>query len=74
MQAGVPFGNFYDPIGNPARRGYALYPWACEQGRGVELISAFLSCAFAEGVNLNNDAGLKKMVEKAGLDWSEAKQ
>lgn len=71
---GVPFGHFYDPIGNPARRGYSLYPWACEQGRGIALISAFLSCAFAQSVNLNNDAGLKKMVEMAGLDWSEAKK
>ncbi len=72
--AGVPFGSFYDPIGDPARRGYSLYPWACEQGKGVELISAFLSCAFAEGVNLNTDRGLKKVVEKAGLDWAEAQQ
>ncbi len=72
--AGVPFGNFYDPIGDPARRGYSLFPWACEQGKGVELISAFLSCAFAEGVNLNNDRGLKKVVEKAGLDWRTAQQ
>ena len=71
---GVSFGNFYDPIGNPARRGYSLYPWACEQGKGVALISAFLSCAFVESINLNNDAGLKKMVEKAGLEWSEAKK
>ncbi|MDG2047391.1 MAG: DsbA family protein [Halioglobus sp.] len=70
----VPFGKFYDPIGNPARRGYSLYPWACEQGKGVALISAFLSCAFAQSVNLNNDAGLRKMVEMAGLDWSEAKK
>ena len=73
-EAGVPFGNFYDPIGNPARRGYALYPWACEQGRGVELISAFLKCAFTEGVNLNNDAGLQRVVERAGLNWGDAKQ
>ncbi len=71
---GVPFGNFYDPIGNPTRVGYSLYPWACEQGKGVELISAFLSCAFVESTNLNNDAGVKKMVAKAGLDWGEAKQ
>lgn len=70
----VPFGNFYDPIGNPARRGYSLYPWACEQGKGVALISAFLSCAFAQSVNLNNDSGLKRMVEMAGLDWNEAKK
>ncbi|MEM9257242.1 MAG: DsbA family protein [Pseudomonadota bacterium] len=71
--AGVPFGKFYDPIGNPARRGYSLYPWACEQGKGNELLSAFLSCAFAEGVNLNREKGLRRAVEKAGLDWSEAR-
>ncbi len=70
--AGVPFGNFYDPIGDPARRGYSLYPWACAKGRGIKFISAFLACAFAEGINLNTDKGLKKAVEKAGLDWREA--
>ena len=32
-EAGVPYGNFYDPIGNPVRRCYSLYPWACQQGR-----------------------------------------
>lgn len=70
--AGVPFGNFYDPIGDPARRGYSLYPWACEQGKGVELISAFLSSAFAKGININREKGLRKVVEAAGLDWVEA--
>jgi 2-hydroxychromene-2-carboxylate isomerase len=72
--AGVPFGNFYDPIGEPARRGYSLYPWACEQGRGVELLSAFLRCAFSKGVNLNRDKGFRKMVEMAGLDWDQAQR
>ena len=71
--AGVPYGNFYDPIGDPARRAYSLYPWACEQGRGNELLSAFLSCAFAQGVNTNTSRGLRKVVEQAGLDWNEAK-
>jgi 2-hydroxychromene-2-carboxylate isomerase len=72
--AGVPFGNFYDPIGDPARRGYSLYPWAVEQGKGIELLSAFLRCAFAEGVNLTRDKGLRKVVEMAGLDWEKARQ
>ena len=71
--AGVPFGNFYDPIGDPVRRCYSLYPWACEQGLGNQLLSSFLSCAFAKGVNTNNDRGLKQVVEQAGLDWSVAK-
>jgi len=72
--AGVPYGNFYDPIGEPARRGYSLYPWACEQGKGNALISAFLSCAFAQGINTGTDKGLRKVVEQAGLDWSEARK
>jgi 2-hydroxychromene-2-carboxylate isomerase len=72
--AGVAFGRFYDPIGEPVRRCYALYPWACKQGKGTELLSSFLSCAFAEGVNTNTDKGLKQVIEKAGLDWLEAQK
>ena len=56
------------PASAPAA-GTDVPPGACAGVRGVlgaELISAFLSCAFAEGVNLNNDKGLKKVVEKAG--------
>ena len=71
--AGVPYGHFYDPIGNPARRCYALYPWADSQGKGVELCSSFLRHAFALGVNTNTARGLKKVVKAAGLDWSEAR-
>jgi len=72
-EAGVPYGNFYDPIGEPARRAYSLYPWACEQGKGNALISSFLACAFARGVNTNRSRGLKTVVEGAGLDWEQAK-
>ena len=70
--AGVPYGNFYDPIGDPARRCYALYPWAVSEGKGVELFSSFLRHAFQLGVNTNNDRGLRRVVEAADLDWSEA--
>ncbi|MCA0893277.1 DsbA family protein [Microbulbifer agarilyticus] len=70
--AGVAFGNFYDPIGDPVRRAYALYPWACKQGREVELMSCFLRAAFAEGINTNKDRGLRYVVEQAGLDWQQA--
>ena len=72
-EAGVPYGNFYDPIGDPVRRCYSLYPWACEQGKGIELLSSFLRAAFAKGINTNNDKGLEAVVETAGLDWAQAK-
>jgi 2-hydroxychromene-2-carboxylate isomerase len=71
--ADTPYGNFYDPIGDPVRRAYSLYSWAAEQDKGSEFISSFLSCAFAQGVNTNRELGLKKVVEQADLDWSCAK-
>jgi len=71
--SGTPYGKFSDPIGDPVRRAYSLYPWAEEQGKGVAFISSFLSCAFAQGVNTNRESGLKTVVEQAGLDWSTAK-
>lgn len=71
---GQSFGRFYDPIGNPVRRCYSLYPWACSLGLGNELISSFLNAAFVQGINTNNDKGLQKVVENAGLDWQEANQ
>ena len=72
--AGIRYDKFYDPIGEPARRCYSLYPWAASQGRGVELFSSFLQHAFVKGISTNNDRGLRKVVEAAGLDWSEAQQ
>jgi 2-hydroxychromene-2-carboxylate isomerase len=74
LAAGVPYGNVYDPVGEPVRRCYSLYPWAVAQGRGVELLSSFLRHAFAEGVNTNTTSGLRKVVEAAGLDWAAAQQ
>jgi 2-hydroxychromene-2-carboxylate isomerase len=72
--AGVPYGRFYDPIGDPVRRCYSLYPWACEQGRGIELLSSFLRAAFARGINTNRERGLQTVVKDAGLDWARARE
>lgn len=72
-ESGVDYGKFYDPIGEPVRRAYSLYPWAVEQGKGVEFISSFLACAFSKGVNTSRISGLKRVVEGAGLDWRSAK-
>lgn len=69
---GQTFGNFYDPIGAPARRCYALYPWAERQGKHIELMSAFMKAAFREGINTNSERGFRSVVEAAGLSWEEA--
>jgi 2-hydroxychromene-2-carboxylate isomerase len=70
---GLDWGRMYDPIGQPARNCYALYPWACSQGKGAALISCFLRAAFFDGVNTNNDKGMRHVVEQAGLSFEEAR-
>ncbi len=71
---GRDFGPIYDPIGEPVRRAYSLWPWACEQGRGNELLQSFLRCAFYEGIDTGSDDGLRRVVEAAGLPWDEAQR
>ncbi|RLQ22636.1 2-hydroxychromene-2-carboxylate isomerase [Seongchinamella sediminis] len=71
-EAGWSWGRFYDPIGEPVRRCYSLYPWAVAQGRGNALLSCFLRAAFVDGVNTNTRRGLRRVVEAAGLDWRQA--
>lgn len=66
------WGSYYEPVGKPVERCYSLYPWAVAEGRGVELLSSFMRAAFREGVNTNTDAGLRHVVEAAGLSWTEA--
>ena len=72
--AGVPFGKIYDSIGEPVRRAYSLYSWAFEQGRGNEFLSTFLSSVFANRVNANNERGMRRVVEEAGLNWLAARK
>ena len=67
-------GNFMTQLESHHADVFSLYPWACTQGKGNELLSSFLSAAFAEGVNTNKDSGLRYVVERAGLDWASAKQ
>ncbi len=71
---GVEFGHFFDPIGKPIEQGYSLYMWALGQGRGNHFLGAFLQAAFAKGINTNSRAGMRRVVEMAGLDWEEAQK
>lgn len=72
-RVGVPFGRVADPLGKPVERGYALLPWAIAQGRGYEFCLAFMRSVWSEGVDAGGDAGLRRIVESAGLDWRGAR-
>ena len=71
---GVPFGRVQDPVGRAVELGTSLFPWAREQGRGGELLHAFARAAFAEGVDLESEEGLARVVRAAGLDWQQARE
>lgn len=66
---GIPFGNFVDPFGEPVRRGFRLFPGALAQGKGMAFIGAYLSAAFADGIDIDSQRGLRDVVMHAGLDW-----
>jgi 2-hydroxychromene-2-carboxylate isomerase len=70
---GVPFGRIADPVGRPVERGYSLLPWAISQGRGHEYCVAFMRAVWSEGVDAGSDAGMRRIVEAAGLDWTVAR-
>lgn len=71
---GVPFGNLILPIGTPTRRAYSMLPWAMAQNKDEALMSSLLRHAFALGVGLHKVSGMRRAVEAAGLDWSEAQK
>ncbi|MEP5763028.1 MAG: DsbA family protein [Halieaceae bacterium] len=73
-QLGPEWGNAWDPIGEPVRRAFALFPWAESQGKGAALLSAFMHGAFYERVKTHRLSGLRKIVTRAGLSWEEARQ
>jgi 2-hydroxychromene-2-carboxylate isomerase len=70
---GAPFGNMYDPIGDAVERGFAVWPYARDKGRGAEFIASFLRAAFVLGQPTGTELGLARVVEEAGLSYSEAR-
>lgn len=70
---GVPFGRINDPVGRPVERGMALIPHALAQGRGQEFVLAFLEGVWAHGIDAGSDRGLRRIVERAGLHWPDAR-
>lgn len=73
QHVGARFGDCVDPLGEPVERGYAILSRAIELGRGYAFAQSFLHGVWADGIDAGSDKGLKKITERAGLDWSEMK-
>ncbi|MEQ8515971.1 MAG: DsbA family protein [Chromatocurvus sp.] len=70
----MPFGRIADPLGRPVERGYSLLPWARAEGLGEACCLAFLRGVWSQGIDAGSDAGLRQIVEAAGLSWSTARE
>jgi len=68
---GIPFGRINDPVGQPTERGLSVMPLAESKGLGQAFVLSFMRGVWAEGLDAGSDSGLKKIAERAGLDWSE---
>jgi len=70
---GTPFGRINDPVGRPTERGLALIPLAEKLGLGEAYVSAFMHGVWAEGIDAGSDRGLRRIVQRAGLPWADAR-
>ena len=69
----LPFGSVCDPVGRPVERGLAILNGAIATGAGPAFASSFLRGVFAEAIDAGSDRGLRQLVERAGLDWPQAR-
>jgi 2-hydroxychromene-2-carboxylate isomerase len=70
---GIPFGRLNDPIGRPTERGLALMPYAERAGLGQNYVLSFMRGVWAQGLDAGSDRGLRRIVERAGLNWEHAR-
>ncbi|MDD3444619.1 MAG: DsbA family protein, partial [Zavarzinia sp.] len=71
---GLDFGKIVDPLGRPVERGLAVLAHAIALGdaKGRSFAFSFLKGVFAEGIDAGEDAGLRLLIERAGLEAGPA--
>ncbi|MFH2131298.1 MAG: DsbA family protein [bacterium] len=74
VQAGIPFGRIFDPVGPGTERAFSLFRHAREKGKERAYILSVARGAWSEGIDLSTDTGLKRCVERIGLDWQACRR
>ncbi len=70
---GLPFGYFADPLGAGVERCYALFDYAKSEHKEIEYLLSFARGVYSQGLDAATDAGLQRIVERAGLSWDQAR-
>ncbi|MDH4107708.1 MAG: DsbA family protein [Gammaproteobacteria bacterium] len=69
---GIPFRKFCDPLGAGTERCLAVLGLAQELGREREFLLAAGQAIWDDARDVATDAGLRRIVEQAGIAWSDA--
>lgn len=69
---GIAFGRIADPLGAGVERCIAVFRLAEAEGIGLRWLEIASRAIWAEGVDVATDAGLRRVVEAAGLSWAAA--
>ena len=70
---GISYGCVADPLGQAVENCYALYTYAASKGKQIQFLLEFGRAVNSQGIRADREQGLKIIVERCGLKWSEAK-
>ena len=70
---GIAYGYIADPLGAGVERCYSLFAWAQQQGKAADYLLSFSRAVNSEGVLAETDSGMRLIVQRAGLNWPDAK-
>lgn len=69
----IAFGLIKDPLGPGLHRCMAVFDFARKRHREREFVLSVMQGVWAEGVSIHSERGLRKLTERAGLKWEEAR-
>ncbi len=69
----IAFGYVRDPLGDGLRRCLSLFYFAQDKGKEAEFVMSVMQGIWGEGVSINSDRGLRKLTQRAGLNFDEAR-
>jgi len=71
---GIPFGRIHDPVGAGAFRLLTVFPYDADTDTQLRYCAIAGQSVWAEGIDVSQDAGLRSVFERCGLDWVSAQQ
>lgn len=73
QQLGIPFGRICDPVGEGVERCLACFELAARADKTRDFLLSAGRGIWSEALDMASDADLRSVVERAGLDWQEAR-